>query len=42
MVKRHLEGIVTAVLLGITNARPESINAKIQWLKYTARLSCCS
>ena len=37
MVKRHLEGILTAVVLGITNARAESINAKIQWLKYTAR-----
>jgi transposase len=37
MVKRHLEGILTAVVQGITNARAESVNAKIQWLKYTAR-----
>lgn len=37
MIKRHLEGILTAVVLGITNARAEGINAKIQWLKYTAR-----
>ena len=37
MVKRHLEGILNAVVLGVTNARSEAINAKIQWLKYTAR-----
>ena len=37
MVKTHLDGIVTAVVKGITNARSESVNAKIQWLKYTAR-----
>ena len=37
MVKAHLEGILTAVVKGITNARAESINAKIQWMKYTAR-----
>ncbi len=37
MVKEHLDGIVTAVVKGITNARAESVNAKIQWLKYTAR-----
>jgi transposase len=37
MVKAHLEGILTAVVLGINNARAESINARIQWLKYTAR-----
>ncbi|HEV7504174.1 MAG TPA: transposase, partial [Thermoanaerobaculia bacterium] len=37
MIKRHLEGILTAVVEGITNARAESVNAKIQWLKYTAR-----
>jgi transposase len=37
MVQRHLEGILTAVVKGITNARAESVNAKIQWLKYTAR-----
>ena len=37
MVKSHLEGILTAVIKGITNARAEGINAKIQWMKYTAR-----
>lgn len=37
MVKTHLEGILTAVIKGITNARAEGINAKIQWMKYTAR-----
>lgn len=36
-VKRHLQGIVNAVVLGATNARSEAINAKIQWIKYTAR-----
>lgn len=37
MIKRHLEGILTAVVCGVTNARSEGINAKIQWIKYTAR-----
>jgi transposase len=37
MVKRHLEGILTAIVRGVTNARSEGINAKIQWIKYTAR-----
>ena len=37
MVKRHLEGILNAIVLGVTNARSEAINAKIQWIKYTAR-----
>lgn len=37
MVKAHLGGIVTAIVKGISNARSESVNAKIQWLKYTAR-----
>ena len=37
MVKRHLEGILNAIVLGVTNARSEGINAKIQCLKYTAR-----
>ena len=30
MVKRHLDGIVTAVVDKVTNARAESINAGIQ------------
>jgi transposase len=37
MIKRHLEGILTAIIRGVTNARSEGINAKIQWIKYTAR-----
>ncbi len=37
MIKRHLEGILNAIVLGVTNARNEAINAKIQWLKYNAR-----
>lgn len=37
MVKTHLEGIINAVVLGVTNARSEGVNAKIQWIKYTAR-----
>lgn len=37
MVQRHLEGILTAIVRGVTNARSEGINAKIQWIKYTAR-----
>jgi transposase len=37
MVKRHLEGILNAIVLGATNARSEAVNAKIQWIKYTAR-----
>jgi len=37
MIKRHLNGILNAIVLGVTNARSEGINAKIQWIKYTAR-----
>lgn len=37
MVKRHLNGILNAIVLGVTNARSEGINSKIQWIKYTAR-----
>ncbi len=37
MVKRHLEGILTAIVQYVTIARSEGINAKIQWVKYTAR-----
>lgn len=36
MVRRHLQGIVTAVCSGVTNARAESVNAKIQWIKRMA------
>jgi transposase len=37
MVRTHLEGILNAIVLGVTNARAEGINAKIQWLKFNAR-----
>jgi transposase len=37
MVRRHLRGIVNAILLGVTNARAESFNSTIQWLKSSAR-----
>jgi transposase len=37
MVKRHLNGVINAVVTGATNARAEGINAIIQWMKYTAR-----
>jgi transposase len=37
MLKRRLPNIVTYLKHRITNAASESINAKIQWVKYTAR-----
>ena len=37
MIKRHLDGIVTAMVQGVSNARAESINAGVQKLKYMAR-----
>ena len=37
MVRGHLQGIVTAVCANVTNARAESVNAKIQWIKRMAR-----
>lgn len=36
MIKMHWEGIMNAVITGTTNARAESLNAKIQWIKRTA------
>jgi transposase len=33
MVRRHLDGIVNAVMLGATNAAEESTNARIQGIK---------
>lgn len=36
-LKNHLQNILTYLQHGITNATSESINAKIQWVKYTAR-----
>jgi transposase len=37
MIKRRFENIVTYLHHRITNASSESINSKIQWVKYTAR-----
>jgi len=37
MMKRRFENIITYLQHRITNATSESINAKIQWVKYTAR-----
>ena len=37
MVKRRFENIITYLRHRITNATSESINAKIQWVKDTAR-----
>ena len=37
MLKHHLKNILTYLKHGITNATSESINSKIQWVKYTAR-----
>ena len=37
MMKRRFENIITFIQHRITNATSESINAKIQWVKYTAR-----
>jgi transposase len=36
MIKRHLEGVLNAVVSGITNARSEGINSRIQWIKRNA------
>ena len=37
MIHRRFENIVTYIRHRITNAASESINSKIQWVKYTAR-----
>jgi transposase len=37
MLKRRFENVVTYLRHRITNAASESLNAKIQWVKYTAR-----
>lgn len=37
MVKKHLGGILNAVVTKVTNACSESVNAKIQWIK---RMAC--
>jgi transposase len=37
MLKRRLENILIYLHLRVTNAANESIDSKIQWVKYTAR-----
>jgi transposase len=37
MLKDHLQNILTYLAHPITNALSESLNSKIQWVKYTAR-----
>jgi transposase len=37
MLKRRLQNVLTYVEHRITNAQSESLNSKIQWIKYTAR-----
>lgn len=37
MLKRRFENVVTYLKHRITNAASESINSKVQWVKYTAR-----
>lgn len=37
MIKSHLENILTYLEHRVTNAVTEGLNAKIQWLKYSAR-----
>lgn len=37
MLKRRFENVVTYLEHRLTNAASESINAKVQWVKYTAR-----
>jgi transposase len=37
MLRRRFENIITYLRHRITNAASESLNAKIQWVKYTAR-----
>lgn len=37
MLKRRFENVVTYLKHRITNAASESLNSKIQWVKYTAR-----
>ena len=35
-VRRHFDGVMNAILSGITNATAEAINSRIQWLKKQA------
>lgn len=37
MLKRHLHGVLNAIVARVTNARIEGLNTMIQWLKRSAR-----
>ena len=37
MIKGHLQGVLNAIVAGVSNARLEALNATIQWLKRSAR-----
>jgi len=37
MVRKHLAGILNAIVLNATNAASEGINSRLQWIKYMAR-----
>lgn len=37
MLKRHLRGVLNAIVAHVTNARIEGLNTMIQWLKRSAR-----
>ena len=37
MIKNHLDGVLNAIVSGVTNARLEGLNNMIQWLKRSAR-----
>ena len=37
MLMRHWDGVIDAVLMGVTTARSEGTNAKIQWIKRRRR-----
>jgi len=37
MIKRHWEGVINAATTNVTNARAESLNSRIQWVK---RMAC--
>ena len=36
-VRRHFDGVINAIISGITNATAEAINSRIQWIKKTGR-----
>lgn len=36
MLRRHLKGVLNAVLTGVTNAMSEGLNSRIQWIKKQA------